>query len=381
MNLRRNMKLNMKLIMMLNKDMKKNYSKMFFRNFIYLILINSLLYSATVKATDTTYRVTSVVGNCSYVDDKNESHNLTRGVYIPTQAKIVVGVGSQISFTGANEERYFLSENSGLGFQDQKVILYEGTLWVQSSQEEKNIIIETMNGLAKLSKAEVVIDFNQFTKKSQLFVISGHATLSNVFMQDKQELLVSGEISFVQKDFQQGMPRRPTLIGKDSLFAVMKKFKGVSPADDQFKSILDSMGHDSSDRAIASTSLNHEKNGIYFIPKNFSAPKRLYPLRNRQIASMPKNVSPPMNSAQSVTKLQKTKVFIHDFTVSISSNAETSSVNMIKEDTSLTETATLPSERLPSSENNKLNNNRNDNELNGLMNELRKAGPIHNDVY
>ena len=103
-------------------------------------------------------------------------------------------------------------------------------------------------------------------------------------MREKREQLVSGEISFVQKDFQQGMPRRPSLIGKESLAVIFKKFRGITPGDDNFKSIMDDGSVNiGPDRAIASVpeKATEQAHGIYYIPKSFSAPKRFHPIKEK----------------------------------------------------------------------------------------------------
>jgi len=325
--------------------MMKNiyYKKQIFYHFLFSIGIISQIYSLNVLGqTANGLRLINLVGNVSLIDEKNDARNLHKGVFLPRDAKLMIGESSQITLLGPNSEQYHFSQSSAIEISPDKIVLQTGTVWIQAPTEGKPIQIETMNGLVNLKKGELVIDFHEKIKRTQVFVISGNATLSNIFMTEKKELLVSGEISYVQKDFQQGMPRRPVVIGKETLLAVLKKFRGISPGDDQFKSLLATLTDDEysltknvalgnksetlhGQRTIASKHddlsqsekmLNHEFNpesnyqshqfdkssengmdGIIFIPKNFSAPKREYPLKShgprknfpkREIASVNK---------------------------------------------------------------------------------------------
>lgn len=253
------------------------------RSFIILLL----LYSFSTLA-GPGFRVVKVIGNASLINDQNEAKNLSQGVFLPTNAKIMVSKGSQLTFTADTGSIYHLSETSAVEIWREQLVLLSGTLWVQSPKEDKDQNIETMNSIVNFKKSEFVLSFDDIAKKSQVFVISGHAAISNIFMKEKKELLVSGEISFVQKDFQQGMPRRAALIGNESLVAVFSKFKGVKPGDENFQSILnqDHPGKDRENftvenggRSIAS--VPGEVGGIYFLPKSFSAPKRFHPLKSK----------------------------------------------------------------------------------------------------
>lgn len=252
------------------------------------------------------FRVMKVIGTNSLINDKNEAKNLTPGVFLPTNSKIMVSKGSQLTLTADSGAIMHLSEGSALEIWREQLVLLSGTLWVQSTSEEKEQNIETMNGVVNFKKSEFVLSFDDVAKKTQVFVISGHASIANIFMKEKKELLVSGEISFIQKDFQQGMPRRAALIGNESLAAVFSRFRGVKPGDENFQSILNQdnpnkeredfeVSSGSGDRSIAS--VKEQKGsvgGIYFLPKSFSAPKRFHPLKamssGRSIASVPYKV-------------------------------------------------------------------------------------------
>lgn len=283
---------------------RKIYPYGFFLIFFSLVSINTMAGSY--------FRVMDLVGVSSLIDEKNESKNVSKGVYLPINAKIMVTQGSQLSLRAESGAVFHLSSGTVLEVWREQLVLLTGTMWLQSKSEEKEYSIETMNSVVEFKKAEFVMSFDDIAKKSQVFVISGHASIANVFMREKKELLVSGEISFIQKDFQQGMPRRPALIGSESLATVFSKFKGIKPGDENFQTILaekeETIGYEKgienftdskaseiakhksgvndglTSRSIASEGKNSAE-GIYFIPKNFSAPKRMYPIKNRKIAS------------------------------------------------------------------------------------------------
>ena len=300
----------------MNQRRKYMRNKFELKNF-FLFLI--LMFITELHAA-TGFRVVNVTGTCSLIDDKNETKQLAKGVFLPTNSKIIVAKGGQLSLQAESSEIYHLSESSSLEIWREQLVLLQGTLWVQSQNDDKERGIETVNSFIEFKKSEFVLSFDEVSKKSQIFVISGHASIANIFMREKKELLVSGEISFVQKDFQQGMPRRPSLIGQESLSAVFSKFRGIKPGDENFQNILNenepatevAVNLTGKTRSIASVSESKIENGIYYIPKNFSAPKREHPLKprvKRQIASVKTDTSMP------ITRRGDKPIRIFDFTV------------------------------------------------------------------
>lgn len=287
--------------------------------FRFIFIFLPFFITKSVLAGTSYFRVLDLVGDSSLIDEKNESKNMSKGIYLPINAKVMVTQGAQLSLRAESGAVFHLSAGSVLEIWREQLVLLTGTMWVQSSSEEKDYEIETVNSLVEFKKAEFVMSFDDIAKKSQVFVISGHASIANVFMREKKELLVSGEISFIQKDFQQGMPRRPALIGSESLATVFGKFKGIKPGDENFQTILaekeetigqekgienftdtrndsikNKQGNALAGRSVASENSSKSAindGGITFIPKDFSAPKRMYPLKNRKIASEEKNES------------------------------------------------------------------------------------------
>jgi hypothetical protein len=287
-----------------------------------LFLGLSILIFSVFSWSAPSFRVLKVYGTNSLIDEKNEAKVLTQGVFLPTNAKVMVSKGSQLTLTSDTGALMHLSEGSVLEIWREQLVLLSGTLWVQSPSEEKEQNIETMNGVINYKKTEFVLSFDDINKKTQAFVISGHASIANIFMKEKKELLVSGEISFIQKDFQQGMPRRAALIGNESLATVFNKFKGIKPGDENFQSIIsqNNSGKEREDftvskggRGIASTTEAGSVGGIYFLPKSFSAPKRFHSLKpkvmKRSIASSEVHKRSPSQSAQGNYNLKPVRVF------------------------------------------------------------------------
>jgi hypothetical protein len=351
------------------------------------LIFFSLLCSLPLVAAPS-FRVVKVIGTTSLIDEKNDAKNLSQGVFLPTNSKIMVSKGSQLTFNSETGAVFHLSEGSALEIWRDQLVLISGTLWVQSSKEDKEQNIETMNSFVEFKKAEFVLSFDDIVKKSQVFVISGHASISNIFMKDKKELLVSGEISFVQKDFQQGMPRRAALIGNESLANVFSKFKGVKPGDENFQTILN-QEHPNKERedfsptggrSIASTP--GEVGGIYFLPKSFSAPKRFHPLKTRNKNRNPASVETTKVIVSNSKNLKPIRVF------DLSNQFVKKSVTTILEEETVKVLPPQPmakEKRVPASAKTKVEHKKplgeNEPDFDALMKELKGVSPDHNEVY
>lgn len=361
-----------------------------------------LILFSFVSIAGPNFRVVKVIGVTSLIDEKNEAKDLSQGVFLPTNSKIMVSKGSQLTFNSETGAIYHLSESSSMEIWREQLVLLSGTLWVQSPNENKEQIIETMNSVVEFKKSEFVLSFDDIIKKSQVFVISGHTAISNIFMKEKKELLVSGEISFVQKDFQQGMPRRAALIGNESLTAVFSKFKGIKPGDENFQTILnqDDSGKERVEfatnqhepgavsRTIASSKLG-QVGGIYFIPKSFSAPKRFYPLKAKIHNRMPASEKPRQdNLRKTESSGQLKKITVFDISnkpprQTISSilqvEAPLSMPTQVKEPHK--EIMKTVEKRQPASEKKMKEDAENEPDFNALMKELKNVSPDHNEVY
>jgi hypothetical protein len=316
------------------------------------------------------YRVLDVKGNANFVDQKNNSKNIFLGNFIPENVTVSVATGSQLTLEYFDGTKFFISGNSNIELKE-KIILIEGTVWYQSKQDKVSKVFETVNGLLEVKKADVVLDYLPSIKKSQVFVLSGNATFANVFAPERKELLVSGEISFIQKDFQQGAPRRPTVIGKESLMAVIKKFKDVSPSDEDFNNLMHSLaGEKNTNREIASTTektqervnaTSNSDEGIYFIPKNFSAPKRDHPKKtftSRSVASIKKVEAKCPCEKKYVTSIKKIAIKEYNFPVKYDNSSPMHAQEVM---------------RIPAAEKTS--------ELDMLKNELEKVSSETNNVY
>jgi hypothetical protein len=367
-----------------------------------LILLMSSWLLTSLAFAGPGFRVMNVIGSASLIDDKNETKNISKGIFLPINAKIMVSQGSQLTLNADSGAVFHLSSGTALEIWREQLVLLSGTMWIQSTKEDKDYQIETMNSVVEFKKSEFVVSFDDIIKKSQIFVISGHASIANVFMREKKELLVSGEISFVQKDFQQGMPRRPALIGNESLATVFSKFKGIKPGDDNFENILadkeNNLEHGKdienfSDtapsvpgqgRSVASVGESAEGKGIYFIPKNFSAPKRYYPVKkrtsgkvsgSRDIASVKLKTKSPMVTGTRPVRVFDLKLYKKQSQWSALLGEEKQVRALEKRAPANVESFVKPAAK-PAA-----NVNADETDFDALMKELKNVSADHNEVY
>ncbi|MDH4468993.1 MAG: hypothetical protein QE271_13120 [Bacteriovoracaceae bacterium] len=265
-----------------------------------------LIASKMIRAADSdSYRVMSLKGKVDFIAQTMAQRPLSVGVFLRPNSKLILTPGSQISLLGPREETIHFAGQTSIELTTYGVQLRYGSMWLSSHQEQQMLYIESPNGMIQFKRMEGIITYDTVLKKTQVFVISGNAMLANAYIPDKRENLVSGEISFVQRDFQQGLPRKPSLIGKESMHLLLSQFKGIDSrsSDEEFQKLLVQLSPDKTKqddeelkRGIASIGPGPQKtrdaadlykgsdeNKIMFIPKNMK--KMIHEIADRKIAS------------------------------------------------------------------------------------------------
>jgi len=186
------------------------------------------------------YRVLSMKGKVDFISQTMAERPLSVGVFIKPNSKLILTPGSQISLLGPKQETIHFAGQTSVELLPYGVQLRYGSMWMASDQEEHTLYVESPNGMVQFKRMEGIITYDTVLKKTQAFVLTGNAQIANAYIPDKRENLVSGEISFVQRDFQQGLPRKPALIGKDSMYLLLSQFKGIDSRsrDKEFQTLL-----------------------------------------------------------------------------------------------------------------------------------------------
>ena len=147
-------------------------------------------------------------------------------------SEIMTEEGAQVSVASFNDLKFHLSGQGHVQVVDRLTLeLKRGYLWAQSYKRRRftiqtpnaHILYEGVHG-----GGELVVSYDGGTEKSQVLVISGAVKVSNLLQRYPQIPLSGGEFSFVDNDYNRGVPRQGTMVGYRSFQKVTALFEGVS---------------------------------------------------------------------------------------------------------------------------------------------------------
>lgn len=198
--------------------------------------------------------VVASVGGNAFVLLGNKTVRLKAGTHIYDFSEIITEMGSQVTLSDYYDHKFHLSGQGHIKFFNKIVELKRGYLWVQSLTQQGDFMVQTANAVASYSKGEMVVSFDNYSGKTQILSIKGDVQFQNVFENNYSSLVEEGKFSFIQKDYENGNPRRPTPIGYSSFKKITGLFKGVSPLEKNAGSKLRTHPTKSRGRNIASKS-------------------------------------------------------------------------------------------------------------------------------
>lgn len=228
--------------------MKKSYKN------IKRISLLTLLFVTTITqfawADKSRVVVTEVRGN-AFVLQNGKTALLKSGDTLTDFSEIVTEVGSQVTFSDYSDHSFFLAGSGQIKILNKLIELSRGYLWIQSHANHSGHRIQTANATIEYKRGESIISFDHYVGKTQLLVIKGKVGLENVLQKGTGVVVHDGKFSFVDDDYNNGIPRKPTNIGFASFKKVTSLFEGVEPVikDDQ---INDFKNKSSRSRALAS---------------------------------------------------------------------------------------------------------------------------------
>jgi hypothetical protein len=146
--------------------------------------------------------------------------------------------GSQISFVISMIILIIVSGGSHIKVMNKIMEVRDGHLWVQSENRREEFSVQTSNSNAYFIDGEFIVSYNSQSGKSQVLVVNGEVSYSNILEAHLKYPVQSGQFSFVEQNFENGRPRNPTNIGFKSFKTVMSLFEGVKPADKGFEEVM-----------------------------------------------------------------------------------------------------------------------------------------------
>jgi len=212
-----------------------------------LILICLILFPAMASANLAQFgRVVEVKGS-GFVSNMGKTHEVKKGEILYLDSEIVVESSGQITFTDNADHRFHLGHSSSAALYNSKVELRSGDLWVQSINKIDSHSITTANAEINYTGGESIISYDSLKGKTQVMVINGMMKLSNLRAPELNLNVAEGNFSFVDLNYEEGMPRDPTPVGEKTYKELVALFNGVGPMDshsaDIFKDQTKSVAH------------------------------------------------------------------------------------------------------------------------------------------
>jgi hypothetical protein len=200
------------------------------------IIVMSLLCTSFSTFAKSIARVTAKSGN-AFLLNANTTTAIHVGDIIEDFSEVITDENGSLTFQDFHEHIFHLNEGSHVSFMNKSLELKGGNLWVQSENPETGYSIQSSNARISFSSDEFIISYNNYPAKTQVMVISGDVKFSNIHEEHLFYNITSGKFSFINQDFDKGLPRKPTLIGYDSYQQFVGTFTGVKPLNNSLNGL------------------------------------------------------------------------------------------------------------------------------------------------
>jgi hypothetical protein len=191
-----------------------------------LALTGSML-SANIFAQSPIARVTSVKGD-AFVNMGGKLSKLQPGQNLFEMNTITTGLGAQVAFNDFFDHVYHLAGEGQVQIRPQIIQLHRGYFWIQSLGKHQQIFqVTTANAKLYYSHGHGVLSFDADSGRTQFMSVQGVFGFGNLLQPELDVKVTTGEFSFVDNEFQEGVPRYATAIGRQTFDQVVSLFPGI----------------------------------------------------------------------------------------------------------------------------------------------------------
>ncbi|WP_127714441.1 hypothetical protein [Halobacteriovorax sp. HLS] len=202
-----------------------------------LALLTTLLFSFNSLGESPELMIRSVKGN-AFLVTKEKTTLLKAGDHVYDFQQIFTEVGSQVSFVNYQDQLFHLAGGGNIRSLKGIIELQNGYLWMESiSGSSAGYQVQTPNARLEFSNGESIIDFDNSSGKTQLLVLNGTVEFGNLFQDHLTTEVSSGKFSFISKDYENGAPRNPTPVGKNTFAKVQGLFDKKNVAKKPTKNV------------------------------------------------------------------------------------------------------------------------------------------------
>lgn len=176
--------------------------------------------------------VQKVSGGAFMTTPKGRTIPVQKGQHIYDFAQIRTTLGAQVSFNDYYDHQFHLSGAGSIKFMNKAIELRRGYLWFQALGDHNHgFHVQTANAQVGLSSGEGILSFDPNSDKTQFLSLKGGFVFGNLLDAQLNVRVQSGQFSFVDLDYQEGVPRVPTPVGQESFSKIVGLFDQVKPMD------------------------------------------------------------------------------------------------------------------------------------------------------
>jgi len=196
----------------------------------WLVLIASCLATFSLWAKPVAV-VSTVDGNVFSIY-QGVTKALSAADHIPDLAEIVTEEGAQITFADYYDHKFHVAGSGHVKITGNVTELLAGYIWVQSfGQSVEEFIIQTANSVVTYKGGEAIVSYDKVKGKTQLYSLSESFEIAHVLEKSFKEVVDKGQFTFIDNDFENGAPRRPTELGHASYEKMRSLFYKVHPIE------------------------------------------------------------------------------------------------------------------------------------------------------
>jgi hypothetical protein len=238
------------------------------------------------------------------------------GNVVKDLTEITTERGAEIVLRDNYEHRFHLISDSMVKILNKTMVLKNGNLRFISFNMENEFEIQTSNAVVTYNKTDAILNMNVENGKTQVLVLSGKLQFSNQTEREKYSVVDDGQFSFLSNDQNEGFPRKPTPVGKNSYLKIASIFKNSELNKHQDRSIASEHSGSSSSYPLEITRFEN------YEPKNTSGgPGKIIYLQNKDKenskAEMKKFYASDIKESEEIRKKNRPNPFAKNSNVPI----------------------------------------------------------------
>lgn len=172
--------------------------------------------------------VEKITGNVFAMND-GKTRVLKPGEHLYDLAEIITEEGAQITFNDYYDHKFHLAGSGHLKLRGKSVEIKRGYLWLQSFRKftgGDEFIIKTANSKTTYKEGEAIFSFDAYSGKSQILSVQGDFEFANLLRDYMKAIVIDGQFTFIDNEYEHGAPRTITPIGHESFMKVTGLFYG-----------------------------------------------------------------------------------------------------------------------------------------------------------